>query len=94
LHEEFLYFQGQTTNAYAFLLINGSLNEDKELNLTINHRSPRAKRFVNYALKTGMEGVQNVKKEGQASSSSLPTAAASGQSSDNRSCAPHPSPLA
>jgi hypothetical protein len=57
LHEEFLYFQGQTTNACAFLLINGSLNEDKELNLTTNHRSPRAKRFVNYALKTRMEGV-------------------------------------
>jgi hypothetical protein len=57
LHEEFLYFQGQTTNACAFLLINGSLNEDKELNLTTNHRSPRAKRFANYALKTGMEGV-------------------------------------
>jgi hypothetical protein len=57
LYEEFLYFQGQTTNACAFLLINGSLNEDKELNLTTNHRSPRAKRFANYALKTGMEGV-------------------------------------
>jgi hypothetical protein len=57
LHEEFLYFQGQTTNACAFLLINGFLNEDKELNLTTNHRPPRAKRFANYALKTGMEGV-------------------------------------
>jgi hypothetical protein len=57
LHEEFLYFQDQITNACAFLLINGSLNEDKELNLTTNHRSPRAKRFANYALKTGMEGV-------------------------------------
>jgi hypothetical protein len=57
LYEEFLYFQGQTTNVCAFLLINRSLNEDKELNLTTNHRSPRAKRFANYALKTGMEGV-------------------------------------
>jgi hypothetical protein len=57
LHEEFLYFQGQTTNACAFLLINGSLNEEKELNLTTNHRSPRAKRFTNYALKTEMEEV-------------------------------------
>jgi hypothetical protein len=53
----FLHFQDQTTNACAFLLINGSLNEDKEPNLTTNHRSPRAKRFVNYALKTGMQGV-------------------------------------
>jgi hypothetical protein len=53
----FLYFQDQTTNACAFLLINRSLNEDKEPNLTTNHRSPRAKRFANYALKTGMEGV-------------------------------------
>jgi hypothetical protein len=26
-------------------------------NLTPNHRSPRAKRFANYALKTGMDGV-------------------------------------
>jgi hypothetical protein len=52
-----LYFQDQTTNACAFLLINGSLNEDKEPNLTTNHRSPRAKRFANYALKTGMKGV-------------------------------------
>jgi hypothetical protein len=60
LHEEFLYFQGQTTNACAFLLINGSLNEDKELNLTTNHRSPRAKKFANYALKTGMEGVVGI----------------------------------
>jgi hypothetical protein len=40
-----------------FLLINGSLNEDKESNLTTNHRSSWAKRFANYALKTGMEGV-------------------------------------
>jgi hypothetical protein len=55
-----LYFQDQITNAYAFLLINRSLNKDKELNLTTNHRSPRAKRFANYALKTGMEGVQNL----------------------------------
>jgi hypothetical protein len=46
LHQEFLYFQGQTTNACAFLLINGSLNKDKELNLTTNHRSFRAKRFA------------------------------------------------
>jgi hypothetical protein len=30
----FLHFQDQTTNACIFLLINGSLNEDKELNLT------------------------------------------------------------
>jgi hypothetical protein len=50
LHEQFLHFQGQTTNACAFLLINGSLNKDKEPNLTTNHRSPRAKRFANYAL--------------------------------------------
>jgi hypothetical protein len=57
LYEEFLYFQGQTTNTCAFLLINESLNEEKELNPTTNHRSPRAKRFANYALKTGMEGV-------------------------------------
>jgi hypothetical protein len=53
----FLHFQDQTTNACAFLLINGSLNEDKEPNLTTNHRSPWAKRFANYALKIGMEGV-------------------------------------
>jgi hypothetical protein len=53
----FLYFQGQTINVCAFLLIHESLNEDKELNLTTNHRSPRAKRFANYTLKTGMEGV-------------------------------------
>jgi hypothetical protein len=53
----FLHFQDQTTNACAFLLINGSLNKDKESNLTTNHRSPRAKRFANYALKTGMEEV-------------------------------------
>jgi hypothetical protein len=52
-----LHFQDQTTNACAFLLINGSLNKDKEQNLITNHRSPRAKRFANYALKTGMEGV-------------------------------------
>jgi hypothetical protein len=44
-----------------FLLINGSLNEDKEPNFTTNHRSPRAKRFANYALKTGMEGVASSK---------------------------------
>jgi hypothetical protein len=62
LHEEFLYFQGQTTNAYTFLLINGSLNEDKELNLTTNHSSPRANRFVNYTLKTRMDGVKIVSK--------------------------------
>jgi hypothetical protein len=54
----FLHFQGQTTNTCTFLLINGSLNEDKETNLTTNHRSPRAKRFTNYALKTEMEGVR------------------------------------
>jgi hypothetical protein len=54
----FLHFPDQTTNACAFLLINESLNEDKELNFTTNHRSPRAKRFANYALKTGMEGVE------------------------------------
>jgi hypothetical protein len=60
LHEEFLYFQDQTTNACAYLLINGSLNENKELNLTTNHRSPRAKRFANYALKIGMEGVAKI----------------------------------
>jgi hypothetical protein len=53
----FLHFQDQTTNACAFLLINEYLNEDKEPNITTNHRSPRAKRFTNYALKTGMEGV-------------------------------------
>jgi hypothetical protein len=53
----FLHFEGQTTNACAFLLINGSLNEDKELNVTTNHRSPRAKIFANYALKTRMEGI-------------------------------------
>jgi hypothetical protein len=52
-----LHFQDQTTNTCAFLLINGPLNEDKELNLTINHKSPRVKRFANYVLKTGMEGV-------------------------------------
>jgi hypothetical protein len=39
------------------ITINGSLNKDKELNLTTNHRSPRSKRFVNHALKTGTEGV-------------------------------------
>jgi hypothetical protein len=55
-----LYFQDQTTNACAFLLINESLNEDKYPNHTINHRSPRAKRFANYALKTGMEGVSSI----------------------------------
>jgi hypothetical protein len=53
----FLHFQDQTTNACAFLLINRFLNEDKEPNLTTNHKSPRAKRFTNYALKTGMDGV-------------------------------------
>jgi hypothetical protein len=37
--------------------ISGSLNENKEPNLTTNHRLPRAKRFVNYAFKTGKEGV-------------------------------------
>jgi hypothetical protein len=58
----FLHFQDQTTNACAFLLINGSLNEDKESNLTTNYRSTRAKRFINYALKTGMEGVQPLHK--------------------------------
>jgi hypothetical protein len=52
-----LHFQGETTNACAFLLINEYLNKDKELNLTINHRSPSAKRFTNYVLKTGMEEV-------------------------------------
>jgi hypothetical protein len=52
-----LHFQDQTTNAYAFLLINGSLNKDKVPNLTTNHISPMAKRFANYALKTRMEGV-------------------------------------
>jgi hypothetical protein len=56
----FLHFQDQTTNACAFLLINGSLNEDKEPNLTTNHRSPWAKRFANYALTTGMEGVDTI----------------------------------
>jgi hypothetical protein len=30
---------------------------DKEPNLTTNYRTPRAKRFANYALKIGMEGV-------------------------------------
>jgi hypothetical protein len=55
----FLHFQGHITNACAILLINESLNEDKEPNLTTNHRTPRAKRFTNYALKTGMEGVLN-----------------------------------
>jgi hypothetical protein len=53
----FLYFQDKTTNACTLLLINGSLKKDKELNLTTNHRSPRSKRFANYALKTGTEGV-------------------------------------
>jgi hypothetical protein len=53
----FLHFQCQTTNAYVFLLINESLNDEKEPNLTTNHRSPRAKRYANYALKTGTEGV-------------------------------------
>jgi hypothetical protein len=53
----FLHFQDQTTNACTFLVINGSLNKDKEPNLTTNRRSPSAKRFANYALKTGMEGV-------------------------------------
>jgi hypothetical protein len=57
LHDEFLHFQDQTTNACAFFLINESLNEDKELNLTTNHRSPWAKEFANCVLKTGMEGV-------------------------------------
>jgi hypothetical protein len=53
----FLHFQDQTTNACTFLLINESLNEDKELNLTTNLKLPKVKRFTNYALKTGMEGV-------------------------------------
>jgi hypothetical protein len=57
----FLHFQDQTINACTFLLINGSLNKEKEPNLTTNHRSPRAKRFVNYALKTGMERVSTIK---------------------------------
>jgi hypothetical protein len=38
-------------------LINWSLNEDKEPNLTTNYRSSIAKRFANYALKTEMEEV-------------------------------------
>jgi hypothetical protein len=62
LHEQFLYFQGQRTNACAFLLINEPLNNYKELNLTTNHRSPRAKRFRNCALKTGMEGVPQIER--------------------------------
>jgi hypothetical protein len=53
----FMHFQGQTTNACAFLLINECLNKNKEQMFTTNHRSPREKRFANYALKTGMEGV-------------------------------------
>jgi hypothetical protein len=44
-----------------FLLIIESLNENKEPNLTTNLRSPRAKRFANYALKTGTEGVLHYK---------------------------------
>jgi hypothetical protein len=58
-----LYFQDQTTNVCTFLLINGSLNEDKEPNLTTNHISPRAKRFANYALKTGMEEVASQRRQ-------------------------------
>jgi hypothetical protein len=53
----FSHFQYQTTNACAFLLINESLNDEKELNLTTNHSSPRAKKYTNYALKTETEGV-------------------------------------
>jgi hypothetical protein len=52
-----LHFQDPTTNAYVFLLINVFLNKDKETNLTTNHRLTRAKRFANYAFKTGIEGV-------------------------------------
>jgi hypothetical protein len=44
-----------------FLLINESFSENKEPNVTTNHRSPRAKKFENYALKTGMEGVIKLK---------------------------------
>jgi hypothetical protein len=54
-----LHFQYQITNVCVFLLINKSLNDDKELSLTINHRSPRTKRYANYAFKTGIEGVFN-----------------------------------
>jgi hypothetical protein len=46
----------------CFLIINESLNKDKVLNLTTNHRSPRAKIFANYALKTGMKGVYTIKR--------------------------------
>jgi hypothetical protein len=57
MHDQFLHFQGQTTSACTFLLINESLNEDKEPNFTTNHISHRDKIFANYALKTGMKGV-------------------------------------
>jgi hypothetical protein len=38
---------------HAFLLISGSLNKDKKLNLTTNHRSPRAKDLQIMPLKPG-----------------------------------------
>jgi hypothetical protein len=44
-------------NACTLLLINVLLNEDNEPNSTTNHRSPRAKRIANYAVKIGIEGV-------------------------------------
>jgi hypothetical protein len=58
LYGRFLHFRDQTTNVVCvFLLINRSLNEDKEPNLTTNHKSPMTKRFANYAFKTGAERV-------------------------------------
>jgi hypothetical protein len=53
----FCIFKAKIINACAFLLINGYLNKDKVLNLITNHRSFRAKRFANYALKIRMEGI-------------------------------------
>jgi hypothetical protein len=43
LHDQFLHFQSQTTNACTFLLINGCLNEEKEqiLSPIIDHLGQR-----------------------------------------------------
>jgi hypothetical protein len=52
------------TKLKHLIFLNGgsrSLNEDKESNLITNHRSSRVKRFANYALKTGTEGVLFIK---------------------------------
>jgi hypothetical protein len=53
----FFHSRGQTTNTCVFFLLNEHVKENNKPNLTTNHISPRAKRFVKYALKTRMQGV-------------------------------------